>query len=196
METKGFELPNLESVATPEQAAQAINRVFADAMGDSDHPYYNANHPQHGDFVRVIGGLHEIRTRNDDMRTPLERGLSAALDYQQEQQAARVKEAEKIMAKLVEQGYRDDKIPADVCRYELDLLRLQLQAAKGEWETVLPQLRGDLQKFQAPGSMMETLVAVQNLPGHLTDFKLQMTEQLLFWLRDAKRAKYGRVDIY
>ncbi|HLB73121.1 MAG TPA: hypothetical protein VJJ98_03800 [Sedimentisphaerales bacterium] len=194
-DSKGYDLPDVDSVATPEQAAQAINRVFADAMGDSNHPYMNGNHPQHGDFLRTVAKLHEIRTQDADERTPLEKGLSAALDYQQEQQEARVAEAAGVMVELVERGYRDDTIPGDVTRYEVDLLRLQLAAAKGEWETVLPKLRDDLQKFQAPGAMMETLVAVQNLPGHLTDFKLQLTEQLLFWLRDAKRTKFGRLNV-
>jgi len=194
MDTKGYELPSLDGIDTPEKAGQVLNKIYAE-MSNPEHPYM-CQHPQHADFVRTIGRLHEIAGQNDSSLTQLDQAMQRALDHIDEQQGGRVEEAEGIMAQLNKFGYRDDEIPGDICRYELDLLRLQLQAAKGEWETVLPRLRDDLQKFQAPRSMMETLVAVQNLPGHLTDFKLQMTEQLLFWLRDAKRAKYGRVDIY
>ena len=196
METKGYELPNVDEGTTPERAGEMLNKLYAEGLGDLSHPLMDGGHVQHKDFLKRMDELQTIKMSNDVMLTDLEKAMQRALDHRENQQTSRVEEAQDLMTELVERGYRDDTIPSDVTRYEVDLLRLQLQVAEKQYDEVIPKIEADLRKLGAPPAMHDTLKALRSAPGHLDSYKSQLAEGLLFWIRDQKRAKYGRVDIY
>jgi hypothetical protein len=196
MDTKGYELPDLDNIDRPEKAAETINKIYADAFGgEGDHPYLDANHPQHQDFLRAVEKLNAIKMEREDMRTDLEKGLSAALEHQEERQAAQFAEAESIMDELTATGYPRHELRDDITKYEIALLRMRLQVARGEYDRVVPELEQELHKLNAPPAHHQTLRALQDLPDSMGKSKEQLAESLLLFVQTEKRKKFGRLNV-
>ena len=81
---ESFDLPNLDDLS-PDQASMEINKINAVGL-DPGHPYTDGNHPQHKDFVSVMGKLNEIKYADADERTPMEKGMEEALEMQEDRQ--------------------------------------------------------------------------------------------------------------
>jgi hypothetical protein len=57
---QAYEPPPDTEGMTPEEAQAAVNQMNAAFVADPEHPYFNGNHAQHGDFVAYAHRLFEI----------------------------------------------------------------------------------------------------------------------------------------
>jgi len=196
METsKGYELPSLDGISTPQEAGEAINRIYADAMADLGHPWVNGNHVQHTDFLKRVAELQEIKLEGADLRSDLQIAMEAAVEKQDERQAAQFAEAEAVMDELADTGFPRHSLRQDITNYELALLRMRLQVARGEYDSVLPEIERELGRVNAPPAMHETLRALRTLPGTMGKAKEQLAETLLLFIQEEKRKKFGRLNM-
>jgi len=195
--TRGFELPDLQNIDTPLKASETINKIMSDAFGsEGKHPWLDGNSPQHADFVRVVGELHEIRTRDEGTLTPLEKGMQAAVDSANAAQEKRVSEGEKLMDELTDLGFDRTAVPADITRYEIRGLSQQLMVARGEWDEALRQIQDDLGKLSPPEDISKLISIIRQTPDSEKSFKDKLFSRLVFWIHKEKNRRYGRLDIF
>ena len=196
METKGYELPNVDEGTTPERAGEMLNKLYAEGLGDLSHPLMDGGHVQHKDFLKRMDELQTIKMSNDVMLTDLEKAMQAALDGVEERQNARVEEAQKLMDELVDLGFPRTKIPGDITRYEIRGLEQQLLASKGQWDEVLPQVEEDLRKLSPPGHIAKILETIRTLPDSERDVREDLFNKVVLWIHKEKNRRFGRIDVF
>ena len=65
-----YDLPVSENL-TPEEAAVALERLWAAVQGDDQHPYIDQSHPQHRRFVAGMHRLYEMKNAPAALGPPL-----------------------------------------------------------------------------------------------------------------------------
>jgi len=196
MDSRGYELPSLDNISTPQEAGEAINRIYADAMSDTGHPWVNGNHIQHRDFLKRVDELQQIKMRDDDMRSPLDQAMQKALDHGEQQQAARVEEGQKLMSELVVGGFDRAEVPMDITRYEIRGLSQQLMASRGEWDEALRQIQDDLGKLSPPEDISKLISIIRQTPDSEKSFRERLFSRLVCWIHKEKNRRYGRIDVF
>jgi len=150
----------------------------------------NPNHPQNKDFVKRANELNRIKYQDEDPRSPLEQAMAAGLEKQQQDRDERIEQAEQVLDELAEHGYERPDVPDDILPCELEVLQMQLFAARGEWSNVTERLRQSVEQLPGtPAHVRESFFDYQRAPNN--DEKLAHATAVLRYVRDAGRARLG-----
>lgn len=181
----GYEIPPSEQVEslTSEQAEQAINKVQSEYITDNEHPYMNANHPQHESFVNYMNALYGRKSPTEQASEPVMEVQQEYLeDNQPQTQAERVGKAQEIMAQLEEHGFERVDVPETIADFEVSGLQQQLFAAQGNWPEVTIRLGADLQRLSSPSHIQKIFSAFIEAPDSDAEFKEKVANELITWV--------------
>ena len=181
-EIKSYDVPET-GYLSPEDAKQALSKMDADTVGDKLHPYLNAHHPQHSEFVTARTKLHEAaapepepQTTDDGEKLVRQFGdksvaaMSEGLEVQKEKQTARVEEATVLMNELVKDyNFEPITIPADVPDWKIRGWRMQKSLAQKKYSEVADALRKELRLLKAPSETMALLESAIIMPPRHQD---------------------------
>jgi hypothetical protein len=107
---KSYDIPPSTEYLTAAEAQQALNRLRADALSDSEHPAFNGNHPQSGDFAEFTRRLYavlaqaEAEAKDAAAAQALEDARDETGDLTPEQCLARAKVLMKTKGYIVDDG--------------------------------------------------------------------------------------------
>lgn len=194
-----YDLP--DDVYSPEEATAAINKLNAAWLKDEQHPYINANHPQHQEFQDAVNKLYRVKFQDAGKLTPLQKAMSEALTEQAEQQQEMISESQEMIDELSEnfgwdyfdiETIIDENDPILPC--ERDCLSMLLEVEKGQWDDAISRLdRSLVQHRKAPSEIIAAMYNLNKLHKENAEHEVKRNHALvvLQYLRDAGRAKQG-----
>ena len=192
-EIRSYDLPDVESITTPAEAAQALSKIYADVVGDPLHPYGNAQHPQGKDFRAVVTKLHEIKTSEDGGLLPMELKMAEILKTAAAEKADRQDklrfECEQEFDRLEEFGFRRSELPDDIQDFHLRGLREQRMAAEGDFDQLVPLLEVDLRELRAPPDTQAAFRAFIQAQGLDPGLRGDIADTIVCWIYSARKAR-------
>ena len=97
---------------------------------------------RHEAATAFVAGLHERRERSARPATRPPSKPSAEL--QEQLQAPKRREAEKVRRQMVDAGYKDFQLPQEIEDFHLDIMRRDLAIQQGRIGDVIPELDREL----------------------------------------------------
>ena len=187
-EMQGFDLPNTKGVE-PAEAAEMLNKIMADGMYREGHPYMNANHPQHSDFVNRVNQLNAIKFRDATEEPDIESGFQEQYDKMLRE---RISEAKGVMAQLGAEGFQVENIPDDLADCELAGLRIQLDLARHNFSDAASFLQSKLIHLpQQPKEIYEAWQRFKNPAIDDVDSRERNGDIVLRYVVSQLRAREG-----
>lgn len=188
----GYDVPDLSTIDSPEDAESAINKFNAQWLADRQHPYADANHPQRADFQKAINELYRIRFADADDRDPVQRAMAEGLAEREQAQEERTQRAEAAFEALAGDDDLDLDPPGDLVETEVQALEIGALAAKGQWDEVIDEVRGLIEQCtRLPDAVRQRFALMKHIPDTAMEQKLMDLDQVLHAICCEGRRKMG-----
>ena len=173
----------------PSDAEVRIKEVMAAASQDPQHPYSNLHHGLHKDYTTYMGKLFEIKGPDP---SPLEKVMEADLERREVAQAKLAEEIGKEVAELRKMGFEGEGPSDDVQPYHLTALRMQRLAAEENFAALEPMIGKELQVLKVPAAVQQ-MFSDFNVADLDSELKGRISEEIIRWIHDANKRRYGKM---
>lgn len=202
--TEQYEVPDTDSIYSPDEADAALKKFYGQVQSDPNHPYMNNQHPQSKDFRAAVTRLHEIKSPGDpdtneegqelvhQFSPDKKDAMREAFDSKDEKQRALVTEGEKLIEELEELGFEYVEVPDDVPEWKVNVWRMQKECAKENFDEleslISKELRG-LKETNEVTQLFETFSQAKYLePG----VRQKLSEDIIEYIYRANQQKYSK----
>lgn len=180
---ESFEIPTNDEVdcMSADKASEALEKIDAEQMDNESHPLRNSRHPQAERYRSYHSRLWDRKCQ--DMKVPtVEEGLQ---EYHETMLRERIKDGERVMAELVQEGFQEETIPDDLPEHTLDGLKVQLQMARRQFSDAAHYLNVSLNRFPSrPAEIDAAMRTFQNAANDDVDAREYSGTTVLHWIMD------------
>ena len=187
---ESFEIPSNEEVGDmePDAAAQALEKIDAEQMGNDEHPLSNPRHPQHERYLDYHTRLWDAKCRDIVVPT-VEEGLQ---EHHDKMMRERISHAKNVMAELGNEGFQVAEIPDDLLEVELEGLKVQLALARHEFSDAAHFLTVSLSHLPSrPKEIEAAMETFQNAGLDDVDGREDAGNTVLHWVVQQEKRLAG-----
>lgn len=173
-----------------------INKTMMESCADPDkHHWTNPNSLLHKDWVDRINQYNRVRFSDSIGRQdPLTDMKEQVLLKHQQDQGQRIREAESTLRGLVAYGYSEPPggIPEDITAPEVQALKTELCAVKGQWDVVDAEMDRLIHSYGVlPPKVSQALDDYRQTPASKKYIKLDHARTVLAWAMRDGRSRQG-----